>query len=295
MIRIIIYIWVLMTFSPLGFAAEVIKVKGKSALIDLKGDPAAPGDLFYAVKADGKRAAIIKISKVKGEKAIGKVLKGKAATGYTLELKPSDVALKSKNRSSQDGSGSDEASSSPSSSRAYWGGYFGFAQDSMTVNVNDFTSGLFLRKEELTGNGFSAKGLFDYELFPQVWFRGTSGLEGFSVSGAAVCGTNNAETCNADLYYLSVDFLARYLFSMGTARPWVGGGIGLLFPMSKKATALQASSISTTNVMVVAGGLDWFVSPRMYIPISLEYGLLPKSDEVEATWLALRAGFAVPF
>lgn len=296
MIRIIISIWVLMFFTPLGFAAEVIKVKGKSALIDLKGDPAAPGDLFYSVKPDGKRAAVIKISKVKGAKAIGKVVKGKAAAGHTLELKPSEVAQKSKNRPSQDSSSSaDSSGSPPSSSRSYWGAYFGFAQDSMSVNVNDFNTGLFLRKEELSGNGFSAKALFDYELFPQVWFRGTSGLEGFSVSGASVCGTGNVETCNADLYYLSFDFMARYLFSMGTTRPWAGAGIGLLFPMSKKATALQTSSISTTNVMVFAGGIDWFISPRMYIPITLEYGLLPKSDEVEASWIALRAGFAVPF
>jgi hypothetical protein len=295
MIRVILSLVVLGTFASSAFAAEVIKVKGKSALIDLKGDPAAPGDLFYAVKPDGKRAAIIKISKVKGEKAIGKVLKGKAASGYTLELKPSEVAQKSRPKRSSDDPSSEPTSEPVGGKRSYWGGYFGFAQDSMDVNVNDFVSGTFREKASLSGNGFSAKGLFDYELFPQVWFRGTTGLEGFSVSGKTACGVNNAEACNADIYYLSFDFLGRYVFSEGSARPWIGAGVGLLFPVSKKATALDSSSISTTNVMILAGGLDWFMSPKMYIPISLEYGLLPKSDEVEATWIALRAGFAVPF
>ena len=55
-----------------GFAADVAKVKGSAALLDLKGEPAAPGDLFYAKSADGKRRGIIQITKVKGDKAIGK-------------------------------------------------------------------------------------------------------------------------------------------------------------------------------------------------------------------------------
>jgi hypothetical protein len=294
MIRVILSLFVFFAM-PSAFAAEILKVKGKSALIDLKGDPAAPGDLFYAVKPDGKRAAIIKISKVKGEKAIGKITKGKAASGYTLELKPSAVTRNSRS-SSEDSASSDSGSSAPAGGvRSYWGFLLGYGMDKMDVNVNDFTSGLFREKTSLSGSGFSAKGLFDYELFPQVWFRGTTGLQGFSVSGSSICGVNNAETCNADLYYLSFDFLGRYVFSNGNIRPWAGGGIGLLFPVSKKATALQASSISTTNVMMFAGGVDWFISPRMYIPISIEYGLLPKSDEVEASWIEFRAGMAVPF
>ncbi len=65
--------------------------------------------------------------------------------------------------------------------------------------------------------------------------------------------------------------------------------------MSKSASALQPQSISTTNVMGVAGGIDLFTSPTFYVPISLEYALLPKSDEVSASWIALRVGFAVPF
>ena len=288
MIRVILCAWVLLLFSPALFAAEVIKIKGKSALIDLKGDPASPGDVFYAIRPDGKRSAILKIAKVKGEKAIARVLKGKAATGMTLELKASSVTKNS-------GDGSDSADAAGGRKRSYWGGLFGFAQDSMDVNINNGTTGLFQEKGSLSGSAFSAKGLFDYELFPRVWFRGTTGLEGFSVSGPAKCGAANNEVCTADLYYLSFDFIGRYVFSEGKIRPWAGGGIGLLFPISKKATALESSSISTTNVIVIAGGLDWFISPTMYIPVSIEYGLLPKSDEVEATWIALRAGLAVPF
>ena len=143
MSRVILSIWVLFTFSNSSFAAEVIKVKGQSALIDLKGDPAATGDLFYAVKPDGKRGAILKIGKVKGEKAIAKIIKGKAAVGYTLELKPADVTQKSK-PSEGGGDSEDQAST-----RQYWGFLAGFAMDTMSANVNEYSTGLFLKKEDL--------------------------------------------------------------------------------------------------------------------------------------------------
>jgi hypothetical protein len=41
--------------------------------------------------------------------------------------------------------------------------------------------------------------------------------------------------------------------------------------------------------------VDWFMTPNLYIPVSVEYGFLPKSDEVEANLISLRIGLAVPF
>jgi len=292
MFRSFVYLGVFTLFAATpAFAATVIKVKGKSALIDLKGDPATPGDSFYAVMANGKRSGLIRIAKVKGEKAIGKITKGNVSAGMSLELQPSKVTA---GGGGGNGKRAAQADSSPTG-RSYWGALFGYARDSMDVNVNDSITGAFKSKASLSGSGFSAKGLFDYEVFSQVWFRFTGGLEMFKVSGPASCGTLNGQTCDANINYLSMDFVARYAFSSGTLRPWAGLGVGLLFPMSKSASALQAQSISTTNVMMVLGGLDYFVSPNFYIPVSVEYGMLPKSDEVDASWIAFRVGFGVPF
>jgi hypothetical protein len=288
MFRSLVCLTVLIFASTPAFAASISKVKGKSVLIDLKGDAAAAGESFYAVKADGKRSALIKIAKVKGDKAIGKILKGKAAAGMSLEPQPSKVTA------DRGGSRRSVGDSAPAG-RSYWGGLFGYGRDSMDVNINNSITGAFQEKGSLSGSGFSAKGLFDYEIFSQVWFRFTAGLEMFKVSGPAKCGSGNAQPCDANINYLSMDFLGRYVFSNGTMRPWLGAGVGLLFPMSKEASALQAQSISTTNVIMFGGGVDWFTSPNFYIPISIEYGMLPKSDEVEASWIAFRVGFAVPF
>jgi hypothetical protein len=283
-----LYVFAFIFLAPSLHAAEITKVKGKSVLIDLKGDAASPGDVFYAVKSNGKRSALIQISKVKGEKAIGKVSKGKAAVGEALELKGAGV-VKSSPRSN---GGSSVVSPT---GRSYWGAIAGYAMDSMNVSVKRSVDNADLGKADLSGSGYSIKALFDYELFPQVWFRGLSGIEMFNVTGPAKCGDLNGQTCDAKIMYWSFDFIGRYVFSNGNIRPWAGAGLGLLLPISKSATALQANSIATTNVVMVTGGVDWFVTPNLYIPVSIEYGFLPKSDEVEANLIALRIGLAVPF
>lgn len=277
--------------SPwLVHSAEVLKVKGKSALVDLKGDSAMPGDTFYTLSADGKRRGIIRLSKVKGEKAIGKITKGRVEAGMSLELKASNTA----GGGESGGDMKSSASDSGGPSKMYWGFLVGMAQDKMTAKVNDVNNNP-ITTTSMSGMGFSAKGLFDYEFFKSIWFRGSAGFEGFDVSGNNVCGTGNAQACNATIYYLSFDFMGRYVFDVGNIKPWGGIGVSLLFPASKKATALATNSITTTNAITPAVGVDWHLSNRWYIPVSLEYGLLPKSSEVEASWIAVRAGLAFPF
>jgi hypothetical protein len=276
----------LLVGGPL-FAGEISKVKGSNALVDLKGDSASPGDMFYT-NADGKHKGIIQITKVKGDKAIAKIVKGKVDLGMTTEPRPASAGMAKRRRG---GGGGGPASKD----RSYLGVVLGFAMDKMSVQVNDFNTNANIGTANLSGNSFSAMGLFDYRMFTQIWFRGLAGVEGFAVSGTSICGTNNKEACNATIYYLAGDFLARYLFSEGSMRPWLGAGVELMFPASKTSTALNPASIGTTNALQVALGFDWFISRDSYIPFSVEYGLLPKSNEVEATWISVRAGMAFDF
>jgi len=277
----------LFILTPSLYAAQVLKVKGKNVLIDLNGEAAANGDQYFALSADGKRVALVLVNKIKGEKAIGKVIKGGNVTaGMTLEMRPSKKAGHPTSTA--------KASSGDSSSgqRAYWGAIFGFGLDSMKVNVSTSNA-----TADMSGTGFSGKLLFDYELLPQVWFRGAGGVESFNASGGNVCGPTAAarEACDAKIMYIDVDFLGRYVFSQGSFRPWLGAGVALLFPASKSSTALASNSIGTTNVLLVSGGFDWFTSPTFYVPFAVEYGMFPKSDEVDASWIAFRLGFAIPF
>lgn len=275
-------------FSLAGFTAEVSKVKGKSVLIKLEGEPAQSGDEYFLLNSSGKKRALIRIAKVKGDRAIGKVTKGKAQAGMILQHRQEKSA--SAGRANQRSS-----STSSSDSKMYWGGVIGISQNSMDVVVKD-TNNNTVGTSSMSGMSFSAKGLFDFAILDEMlWFRGLAGLQGFSASGSSICGVGNSQTCNAELYYLTADFLGRWVFMPDSFRPWIGGGLGLMFPASKDSSALDSSSIGTTSAYIAALGVDWFMSPQFMIPIQLEYNMLPKSDEVEASFIALRAGFAVPF
>src|SRR3712207_501568 len=122
MMLTLVLILALGLFAPLAFAAQISKVKGKGVLIDLKGESAAPGDSFYALEGD-KRRDMIKITKIKGDKTIAKGVKGKAAAGMAVEMRPATVAKGShKSPVTDAGSGGN---------RAYWGALFGYGMDTM--------------------------------------------------------------------------------------------------------------------------------------------------------------------
>lgn len=295
-------------FSLSAHAAKVAKAKGKKLLITLEGDPAQSGDIYYTLGPNGKRAGIIKIMKIKGDQALAILGKGRATPGMGLEFRPptnkqaktpppstsSDTDPLSGDEASVEMSATESSSEAAPDGKMYWGFMGGFSMNSMDVELRD-GSGTSRGTASLSGSSFSAKALFDYNLFDRVWFRGMSGLEGFSASGDNKCGDSTTEACNAEINYLSFDLWGRYLFSEGTIRPWAGAGFSLLFPMTKKATALDEASIINTSVMAFGFGADWFINSSLYIPISVEYGILPESDDVSASLIAIRAGFAVPF
>lgn len=274
----------LLLFSGAVFAAEITKVKGSSVLIELKGDAAAPGDQFFAIGSDGKRRALVVITKVKGDKALANISKGKPDAGMTLEPR-TDASGKKVAR--KKGGGEDAPSS-----RSYWGAIGGLSMDSMKVQVKSLAG---TTTTNLSGQGFSGNAFFDYELFKQIWFRGFAGVEGFNVGGTSVCGNSGKEACNASIYYISLNFIARYVFATGSYRPWLGGGLSMMFPASKSSSALDPSSISNTNVIQGAAGMDFFISKNTFVPFSVEYGILPKSNEVDASLIQIRLGIGTGF
>lgn len=270
-----------------AYAADVTKVKGSNALVDLKGEPAAPGDTYFTLGSDGKRRGILQITKVKGDKAIGKITKGRVDIGMTLEKRVSAISP---------ASGKSRKSGDTPSGTSYWGGMFGLGMDKMNVKVHSSThEGETVGTSSMSGIGYGGSGFFDYELFKHIWFRGLGGIEGFNAAGNSICGAANNSACNASIYYISLDFTARYVFTESTFRPWLGAGVALMFPASKTSTALDSASISNTTVIQVLGGVDYFINKDMFIPVSIEYGLLPASDEVDATWITFRIGLGVPF
>ncbi|MCB0384626.1 MAG: hypothetical protein KDD43_04465 [Bdellovibrionales bacterium] len=289
-VPILVLVASLVLANPSAWAARVTKVKGKKVLINLEGEPAKKGQIFYVVDEKGRKKGVVKIRSIKGDKAIGKLGKGKAKKGYAL--------LERTGKGGGKKAGGDKAAEAPkdsgttmSSSQMGWGLLLGMGMDSMEVDL-DITPA---EKASLSGSGMSYKALFDYALFEKIWFRGTLGIENFEAEGDKKSSACDNKTCAVSIQYLSLDFWGRYLFSLGTFRPWLGAGFTLWFPMSQETTALEEDSITNTSVMGIGGGFDWFMNPSFYIPFQVEYGLLPASEQVSATVISIRFGLGMNF
>lgn len=264
-------------------AAVVKRVKGTSVLVDLESDSAQEGDTYFLINEEGKKKAIVKIVKVKETQAIAKVVKGTPAEGMTLLYRPGK----------QDSHSSTGAERSTHNSRLNFGGYAGFSMANMTVKVTNNTT--TAPNQNLTGPSFSGHVFFDYALFEKLGFRGSLGVQQFNATGDKVCGNTANQNCDANIVYANMNGMFRFIMSTGDFRPWLGGGFGFLFPLSKSSTALTPASITNTSIGFGGAGFDWFISPTDFIPVSVEYGILPSSSDVSANLISIRIGYGTSF
>lgn len=275
------------TGSNYSEAATVKSVKGKRVTISVDQDSVQKGDYYNVVGSNGKTKGILRIQKVKGKTAYGVLGRGKATSGDGLKVRPR------KTKSSKTASSSKNSEPvSQSSAKSYWGIMAGISQNSASVKLATSPSVTV----DLTGSGFSAKGFFDYQLLPWLYFRALGGMEQFVVGGASNndvggCGGE----CTAEITYITLDSWARIPFGSDTFRLWVGAGFDLLFPMSKSSTALDEGSITNTSIIGIGGGFDMFMGPNSFIPVQVEYGLYPSSNQVSANAIMIRAGYGTSF
>lgn len=284
------------SFSSSALAAKVIQVKDKKLMLSLDGEAATSGSEYFVINASGKKVAIIVVKQVKGNKAVAEITKGTARPGYTIAPRPGGSAA--------GGSGSAPADSGDSyyekklSQRDRNGNSFGilggYLMNTMTAT---FVTGNVLNPTRVTanmsGSGFGVLGYYDYMFSPTIAFRGTGGLEQYKVAGSiSTADCNGTVNCTVDLNYLSLYGSGRWVFLPGKYKGWVGGGFGYLYAIGKASSVLRQDQITANQIFVLSLGLDVRLSPKNYVPVSLEYGLFPSSDSVKASIIYLRAGYA---
>lgn len=275
-------------FTLPSFAARVAGVKGNRVLI--QGN-VKQGQLYYTTH-NGKRTGIVRVVKVQGNKAIANILKGKAAKGFSLVARPrkksSSTAQKAATKSYDKYSyGNKSSSGIKRNKEVAIGGVLGMVQSSAEVS---FTNG---SKASLSGSGMSFKAMGDYGLTRNIFLRGYAGTQPFEATeGARICDGRN---CAMTISYMSVDLWGRYVFNPDSnMRFWGGGGIGLLFPLNTDGTnAVVKSDISSTMLLQGGGGMDWYINEQFFIPLTLEYNLIPPSDDVSTSMISIRAGLGM--
>ncbi|MCX7977801.1 MAG: hypothetical protein N2578_02235 [Bdellovibrionaceae bacterium] len=267
-----------------SIAMTIDQAKGNKVRIDLEGETVSVGDEFFALNLVGKKAAILRIEKVGKDKAIAVIVKGNADVGYTLQPRPS--------RSSKNTITPKE---NPQVFYAPISNAFGItaAFQSHSMNITPAGAG---SPVSMSGSTLALEAFYDHSLDEAFVFKVQGGLSPFKASGSSSTITcSGSSTCEFSVNYLSLFGLLKYRLNTGNYSFWVQGGIGLLFPMGKSSNAISTEKISMNQMFLFAGGVDLRTGPNNFVPISLEYGLLPSTASVSAYSTILRSGYGFSF
>lgn len=298
------FTFVLVSFPATSFAASITQLKGSKALIQLEGDTAKAGQEFYVLDSNGKRVALIKLSQVKGDKAIGDVTKGNAILGGTLKMKTlaTETTDRPKAAPTKKTVNRVEDAADPLASRRKkmsGGVLLGYAMNNMSLTVQSTTIAADKEDAKLKDSSFSVKGFMDYDLSKSFTLRFASGLESFATKGETVkqiCDSGASTSCEVSFNYLALEGSAHYNFLTGNTRAWLGLGYSFLLQMSKKVNVPNLSADGSTNQMVLIGaGADIGLSGGSFIPLVVEYGMFPGSSNVVANAIYVRGGYGFNF
>ncbi len=270
-------------FLAFGFhatAATITQVKGEQALIDLQGEGSQyPVGSRHLVMVDGKRRAVVEIAKVKGDKAIAKVLKGTASAGGSLAALPGAGSSSSSGRSKS----ANRSKRSRSQKSLYDGLTFG-ANATYGIAGQNVTKNAV--STPMNGSALGVKAFGDYPITNDLGLIGRVGFENFSVSGnSSVQGP-----VKTSLLFLNADLLLRYYFLDGAFRVFPLVGLGLTYPLSKSSDVLDLTLLTAQTVFFGGGGFNYAFSDSMYATVSVEYVYFPPGPTVTTSLIDIRAG-----
>lgn len=267
-----------------AFSYEVIKIKNKKLLLKfLPDETVQTKDTFYVINNRGKKKAIIIILKVKGSKAIAKILKGKAQVGWSLKLRKRAIA---KPRI-QNTYSAEPSISRPSYAKKnkklfnHLSFLWGYASNSLKIgNLSHSDSSVF---------NFETNTTFFLPKNPMFGLRILSSSENFKLKATCSNGSTNVD-CNTDIVYMGGGALAVAQIPVSSKLSvWAGLGLKLLIPLSKTVAKLNKdynyideSSIKLTSSFIVSGGLTFNLSPKFSIPLNLNYTMLPSSQAIDS-------------
>lgn len=281
-------------------AAKVFQVKGKRALIELEGLSVAIGTELIAMSPSQKPTGYVRISSIKGDRAIGNITKGGAKPGFTLIVRNSKSSGGSSGGSYSDANRTSEKDLLRKRYKQGFGILAGYAMSSATLTARTKVNTTVVDDNlALKGNSFNFKMIYDYAMSSSFNVRAAGGLETLSTtasvsspSKAPVC--SNSTSCTLALNYLSAEIAAQFNLTNGSTRVWAGAGYAFLMAMSKNNNISNLEATSTNQAIFLGGGADIAVGTSSYVPIVVEYGLFPFAG-IQLSGIYLRAGYGWKF
>lgn len=283
----LIFVTTVIFLSFQSQAQTITSVKGPKVLMDLGSEEWGPGDRVFVIDGQGKRKGLVQIRQVKGGKAVGEIVKGSAAEGMTLKISKKTAA------------DSQTADSAPMNRFMRTKGAWGFSASVMmnTMSISNFVQGGQAYSFKMEGMNFGAGMFYDYPLTNKWFVRGHGTLEMFDVKkklSTTICKAGTSTDCNASFVQLGGYGTFNYVFSPMPYRFWAGAGGGAMIYLSKESTVLNTSKFFFNTVLMGAAGLDWFLNNKTFIPLTLEYQMIP-DKEAGVTSLVVRFGWGKTF
>lgn len=279
-----VFVLITLIISSGAEAARVTKVSGKQVIIEIETTEMNEGQKFFVI-IDGKKKGVVVITKISKGRALGKITKGKAELQATLEstTKSATTARNSVEPSEESGDPGTQKQRGNGKRKAgeegdsvtYVGVLAGYAMDSQSVKD---TAG---NSVSMSGGGYSLKGFGDMPLSGHIGAIGRAGVEQVTLSGGGF---------STSILYATIDALIRYSFSDSGFIPYVAGGGGIHYPISKSSSILDVPRISATTVFFGDLGFNYQMSPEMILVGLLEYGYFPPSNDVTTNFITARLG-----
>lgn len=276
-------------------AARVQKAKGKRVMIQLEGLAVEVGSELFALNSEQKRKAVIRVSAIKGDMALGQVIQGNALEGMLLIIKSSQPTSGSP-------TGSDRMSDREVMRKSYKQGFGlvgGMAMSSAALTARTKVGTTIVEDSlAMKGNSFNFKAIYDYHISPSFTVRAGGGLETLSTTGSVTAGKeavcSGSSSCTLSLNYLSFEGSAQFNFTSGPTRFWAGAGYAFLMAMSKSNNISNLEATSTNQVLFLGSGADIAIGNKGYIPIVVEYGLFPFAG-IQLSGIYIRSGYGWKF
>jgi hypothetical protein len=269
-------------FANAVWAASISAVQGEKVLMELGTDSATEGDLFIAMSPEGKKLGVLRIQKVRGNKALAQVVKGRAEKGWSAVARGSAATKPHK--------AAPVKQEVVTKTDLRIGGLVGYSM----INQNVSVLGTAV---SMTGNGFNGGLLGDYFFNDSLGVRAIATIENFDAQQTiTTTSCTHVNTCETKIMYGNLGALARWTFVPGTAGLWIGAGAYLMYPFSKSSNAIDdTTTITMTYVLTAALGADIQIGDGMFIPLQVEYGMFPTTSDVTTNWIVFRGGFGMSF
>jgi hypothetical protein len=266
-------------------AGRITNVSGKQVKLEIEDTEMNEGQKFF-VMIDGKKKGVIVITKIAKGKALGKITKGRAEVDATIEptTGAKTASADADPGANDDGGGKKKKRKKGKRSRDADGGggpgtfvgvLGGYAMDSQTVKDAAGNS------VAMAGGGYSLKGFGDMPLSGRVGAIARGGIEQLNLTGSGY---------TTAIMYATADVLIRFAFADEGFQPFVAGGLGIHFPLSKSSTILDVPRISSTTVFFIDLGFNYQMNEGMILVGALEYGLFPPSNDVSTSFITARFG-----